>query len=242
MTRTEYKNMWDRWQRRREAKHARLIKAVLRGQLEEYMQRGDISTKPMQDALTALYYDCGPSWAAKTGIARKTPVSIKARMPMGFSERIVQLMREYYGDALFLNLAEEITDTSRERIIEILNDAAITGIGIDDIVRQFPSDFGLKRARLISRTETVASANQAALLNAQDTGIPMQKIWMAITDRRTRHTHLIADNQTQPLDGFFNIGTVEISAPGAKKTKEGLNTPGRETIQCRCTQGFRIIK
>ncbi len=242
MTRSDYKAMWDRFQRRAEATWTRNLKPVLRAQLEEYFRRGDISADGMRLALERLYFTVGPTWAAKTGIHRKKPVSIKALMPRGFSEHIVELMREYYGNAFFLNLAEEITETSRRRIIEILNDAAITGISIDEIVRQFPSDFGTKRARVIARTETVASSNEASLLNAKDTGLPMQKIWMSIQDKRTRLTHLIADNQTAPLDGYYQIGAVQIAAPGAKVTKEGLPTPGAEVIQCRCVQGYKLIK
>lgn len=242
MTRTEYKLMWDRFQRRQEAIYTRVFKSVLKQQLQEYFDRGDISAYPMQLALENLYNNVGPLWAAKTGVARKKPIFIKARLPMGFSERIVQLMREYYGNVYFLNEAEEITRYTRERIAFILGDAALTGFSIDEIIEQFPADFGAVRARRIARTETVTSANTAALINARDTGIPMQKIWLSVRDRRTRHSHVIADNTTVGLDDYFKVGSVEIESPGAKKTREGQQTPGKEVINCRCTQGFRIIK
>src|SRR5688572_13213770 len=127
MTRTEYKQMWDRWQRRIEAKYTAKIRKVLRLQVDTYQAAGYVPSEPMREVLQELYREAGVQWAAKTGIHRKNPVSIKARMPMGFSERIVELMRMYYGDEYFFNWAEEITDTTRKDIENIFAQAAITG-------------------------------------------------------------------------------------------------------------------
>lgn len=244
MTRTEYKQMWDRWQRRIEAKYTAKIRKVLRLQVDTYQAAGYVPSEPMREVLQELYREAGVQWAAKTGIHRKNPVSIKARMPMGFSERIVELMRMYYGDEYFFNWAEEITDTTRKDIENIFAQAAITGASIDEITQQLAdsSKFGLKRARMIARTETVTAANQAAILNAQDTGIPMQKVWLSVRDKRTRRTHIIADNQTVALEDPFKVGTTEMMQPGVRKTPEGLEVPAREVIRCRCVVAFRVIK
>lgn len=244
MTRTEYKNMWDRWQRRIEAKYTAKIRKVLRAQIDTYRAAGYVPSEPMREVLQELYKEAGVSWAGKTGIHRKRPVSVKARLPMGFSARIVQLMREYYGDEYFFNWAEEITDTTRRDIEAIFSQAAITGASIDEITEQLndSSKFGLKRSRMIARTETVSAANQAAILNAKDTGIPMQKMWLAVRDKRTRRTHIVADNQTVALEDPFKVGVTQMMQPGVRKTPEGLPVDPAEVIRCRCVVAFRVIK
>lgn len=244
MKKSEYIKMWDRWQRRIEAKYTAKVKKTLRLQVDLFLATGSVPSEPMRNLIIELYKDAGVSWAAKTGLHRKTPISIKARIPMGFSERIVQLMREYYGDAYFFNWAEEITDTTREEIENIFAEAAISGASIDEITEQLSksSKFGLSRSRMIARTETVTAANQAAILNAQDLDIPMQKTWLSVRDKRTRKTHIVADNQTVDLNDPFKVGGVSMMQPGVRKTPEGLPVPADEVVRCRCVVGFKIIK
>lgn len=160
---------------------------------------------------------------------------------MGFTERIVELMQQYYGIDL-LNDAEGITDVTREKIRAVLSDASYLGYSVDEIIAQFPLDFGAKRARRIARTETVTAANGAAIINAKETGLPMQKIWIAVRDKRTRHNHVMVDNVTIPLDDAFNVGGELMEQPGARKTPEGLPVSGANVINCRCTCGFNVIE
>ncbi len=236
--------MWDRWQRRIEAKYAAKIRKVLQLQMAAYKATSQVPSEPMRLVLIELYKEAGVQWAAKTGIHRKKPVSLKALLPMGFSERIVELMRMYYGDEYFFNWAEEITDTTRRDIEQIFSQAAITGASIDEITAQLneSSKFGLKRARMIARTETVTAANQAAILNAKDTGLPMRKQWLSVRDKRTRRTHIAADNQTVGIDDPFTVGTTQMMQPGVRKTPEGLPVDPKEVVRCRCVVGFIVIK
>ena len=56
-----------------------------------------------------------------------------------------------------------------------------------------------------------------------------QKEWLSSRDGRVRDTHLEADGQRVPLNGFFNVGGYEIKHPG------DMMAPPEEAIGCRCT-------
>ena len=164
-------------------------------------------------------------------------------MPMGFSERIVELMRQYYGIDL-LNDAEGITNYTREVIQDVLSAAAVSGISFDEIVKQLQTSTELSamRARRIARTEVVGAANAASLINAQETDVPMVKIWLAVDDRRTRRSHRFVDDQTVPLDTPFNVGGVEMMQPGVRQQPNGLPVPANEVVNCRCVLGYRVVE
>lgn len=244
MTTAEYKQMWDRFQRRQESLWATQFRKVLRYQASEYVKTGNLPVEPMMNALIDLYKIVGSTWASKTGLHRLVRKQTKARLPMGFSERIVSLMRQYYGDTYFLNRAELINQTTVEIIEDILSEAAITGESIESITDRISSSSELNsmRARRIARTETVLAANRASLVNAKETAIPMNKRWLSVQDKRTRHSHLIIDNNQVELYGYFNVGGVLIEAPGAPTTSEGLQTPAAQVVNCRCTLAYQVIK
>ena len=214
------------------------FKAALRKQVQQYASRREINSGPIYEVLLDLYKTVGPVWAAATGVHR-----MKARMPMGFSARIVELMRQYYGIDL-LNNAEQITQYTRDVIANILSDAALTGASINDIVRALEAspELGAMRARRIARTETTAAANTASLINAKETGVPMRKIWLAVNDNRTRHSHRNIDETKIPIDDAFNVNGTQMMQPGVRTQPNGMTVPGSEIVNCRCTLGYEVIE
>jgi len=172
----------------------------------------------------------------------------KATGQMGFNERIVELMRQYYGIDL-LNDAEDITAYTKEVIQKILSDAAITGASFDDIVRQITtsSELGPMRARRIARTETVTAANGAAMIYAQTSGNVMEKVWISVKDKRTRHNawanHVTIDGTRLDIDEPFllksqKLGDIFMMQPGVRKQPNGLAVPASEIVNCRCVVAF----
>lgn len=239
--RTAYKLKWHKFQQRYEDIYTGIFKAALQKQVHQYMQRQsvmDISPEPIHKALTSLYKTVGPLWAAYTGI-HKVQRELKALMPMGFSERIVELMRQYYGIDL-VNDAELMTRTTRELIAQVLSDAALSGASFDMIVRTLTThpEFSDMRARRIARTETVTAANGAAIVNAKESGLLMKKEWIAIEDKRTRHSHREVDGTIIALDEAYNVNGSLMMQPGVRTLVNGLPTPAGEVVNCRCTQGF----
>ena len=178
--RLDYKNKWHRFQQRYEGIYTTKFKAALQEQVHQYIKHRDIhsiTATPIYKVLVELYKTVGPLWAAKTGI-HKAKVQVKAAMPMGFSERIVELMRQYYGIDL-LNDAELMTRTTRELIVKVLSDAAVSGISFDEIVRHLTTDpnFTAMRARRIARTETTTASGLAAMHTAEQSDLVYDTIY-----------------------------------------------------------------
>lgn len=256
-----YLSKWHRFQQRYERIYTTKFKAALKTQVDEFIKHYKrvgpsqatmhISSEPIHKVLVSLHKTVGPLWAHKTEVHKMkpkrksmtTPVSVKARMPMGFNERIVELMRQYYGIDL-LNDAEQITAYTREVIQNVLNDAALSGASINDIVRSLESNNELStmRARRIARTETVTAANGAAVINAKELGVPLRKIWLAVQDKRTRHDHRMVDDMVVGIDDAFNVGGSMMNQPGVRKQPNGLPVPAKEVVNCRCTLGFEVIE
>lgn len=237
-----YHYRWDRFQKRYERIYTTKFKAALKKQILQQAYTGRINAEPIYDVLLDLYKTVGVLWANQTRLNVKRQQT-KARMPMGFSERIVELMRQYYGIDL-LQDAETITDYTREVIREVLSDSALSGASINDIVRELSgnSELSTMRARRIARTEVVTSANGAAVIQAQETGVPMNKVWLSVIDKRTRHSHREVDNQTVPLDSPFNVSGTQMMQPGVRDQPNGLSVPAKEVVNCRCTVAFEVIE
>jgi uncharacterized protein with gpF-like domain len=193
-----------------------------------------IDSSSINQALKPLYLDAGIVYGAKV---RSQITAHKARMPIGFNQRMIDLMTAYFQTDI-LNVSEGITETTGEYIRLILSRAVEQGQGIDWIVKQLGNtEISRIRSRLIARTETVTAANQGAIFAAKDTGLLCNKEWLATMDNRTRHDHRIVDGQKIAMDAYFDLpGGVKMLQPGDRGGKNGqLTTPAKETINCRCT-------
>lgn len=237
-----YLYKWDRFQKRHERIYTVKFKAALKEQIIQQAYKGFITSTPIYDVLVELYQQVGSLWAHASSVSTKR-MQTKARMPMGFLQRIVDLMRQYYGIDL-LNDAELITSYTREVIGRILSDAALSGASINDQVRAMEADteLGAMRARRIARTETVTAANGAAVIQAKESGIAKNKIWLSVHDSRTRHSHRLVDESVVPLDGAFNVSGTMMEQPGVREQPNGLPVPAGEVVNCRCTVAFKVIE
>lgn len=241
MTKQDYTAMWHRFQQRYEAIYTTQFKKALQIQVQQYLAHNnlaDVTSTPLYTVLKSLYETVGPLWAQKTMVHRM-PVEVKSRMIMGFAQRIIDLMRQYYGFDL-LNDAELMTTVTRQYIADVLSAAALSGISNDEIVRQLTTnpEFTAMRARRIARTETVTASNGAAIINAKESGFKMNKVWHAVEDKRTRHSHREVDGITVDIDTAFNVGGAMMQQPGARTQPNGLDVPAEFVVNCRCVLGF----
>lgn len=233
MTPSEQKDFWlkfHRFQMRYELMYVPRINRVLREQVKMYTDTGqitDVHSGRMYEVLLDLWETTGTAWAYNTRVRVH-----KAGGQMGFSERIVSFIRQYFSVDL-LNDAENITQTTIRLIREVLSDAALEGWSFDEIVRKLVApDFTATRARLIARTETVGAANAGSLVNANATGLPLNKIWIAAKDNRTRPHHREVDQVTIPKDQLFKVGESLMEYPGDKAGS------AEEVCNCRCCIAF----
>ncbi len=241
--RNEFKNKWSSFQQKYENWYLPYIKKALQKQVRQFEETGDvnyITSEPIYKILKHLSDNIAVKWAHRTGIHRLKISEVKS-LPMGFSERIVELMRQYYQTDL-LNNAELMTSYSRMVIMRTLS--ANPTASHDDIVKILLDhpEFTEVRARRISRTETVTAANRGALANAKTSGIEMNKEWIAITDNRTRHSHLTADGKTVGIDESFVVDGQTMEYPGDRVQDNGLDTSAANVINCRCTLGYLPVR
>lgn len=243
MNENELKTSWVRFIKTTERKYIQSIKRILDEQVRN--ANSPVNSVDMFNVLLKLRRDAAVTWGYKIkrslkvkAIEQKSEQGFIDRT-MGFSERIYELMKAYFGIDL-LNESEGISDTTREYIRISLSRGALLGQSFDEIVRGM-SESGLneRRARVIARTETIAAANKAGHTVAKDSGLLLDKKWLAIRDKRTRRDHVIANGQIINNDEYFKIGGYDMMAPGDRGGKEGrLKVPGREIINCRCTLAF----
>jgi Phage Mu protein F like protein len=115
---------------------------------------------------------------------------------------------------------------------------------VDNVLSTTASERWPNRATVIARTETIGALNagraDAFSAVADDLGQPMEKLWLATSDSRTRRTHggrwrqgneegHGADGQRVPVGSPFIVGGFPLAFPGDP------TGPAQEVIQCRCT-------
>lgn len=140
-------------------------------------------------------------------------------------------------------LAEEITDTTKEQIKRYLLRAQENNYTIPQTVAMLReagiTDF---RAELIARTETGRAANVGSMVGAVSTGLVTMKEWIATKDNRTRRIprdqtdHLHMDGIQVPLDATFEVmGTkyIDLMLHPCDSTAHAGNV-----CNCRCTLGY----
>ena len=255
MTADEQYQLWftfNRFQKSRERIYGPKINSALKSQVKSFINAkwagmsdtqalDKVTSYSLLEALKPLYIDAGVTYGAKTltYIRRQ-----KARMPIGFNELMIKLITDYFELEL-LNDVEDITQTTRDFIRNIMVDAYPLGLSFDDIVKQLESPgFSAKRARLIARTETVTASNTGAMLAAKTTGLKYNKVWISAQDNRTRRVprdqfdHLHMNGVTIAADDKFNVTGELMSFPGDRKSGAAAGN----ICNCRCTHGYIPIR
>ena len=131
---------FQRFQQSREKFFAPKLNKIINAQYQTVIDHAYLGIKaidqidsiPLTRLLYDIYFDAGIVYGAKI---RADLNSQKARMPMGFSERMQQLITEYFGPDI-LNTSTGITETTKQLIRDVFINAYAQGLGIDDIVKQ----------------------------------------------------------------------------------------------------------
>lgn len=233
MTQREQNEFWHKFHRftmRYENIYTPQFNRAIKTQIEQFISSGtlmSVDSTPMYKVLLSLYTDIPYIWAH-----RATSNLRKERMTMGFSERIIALMKQYYGIDL-LNLADDLTQTTKDTIQAVLSRAAAEGFGFDEVVNRLRAvDLTPRRARLIARTETVAAANAASNIAARESGLVQDKIWISARDNRVRLHHAEVNQHIVSMNDTFTVGFTQMQFPGDKAGGAA------ECCNCRCTHAF----
>lgn len=259
MTNAEHLLRFHRFQKSREAFFAPKINDALASQYKQFTNNIHLGLHALDyingdeliKVIRNLYMDAGIIYGAKIradlvkqGAIKRVKAlagfddhEVKNRRAIGFSERMAQLIADYFRQDIF-DTVKKITDTTKELIKKVLTQAYIDGLGIDDIVKKLEdTELSKVRARLIARTETVTVANKGAMFVAKDTGLPLNKTWLSAGDSRVRKDHAEINAHTVSIDDPFIVGGFKMQQPG--DSSQGAD--GAEIINCRCTVVFRKI-
>lgn len=205
-------------------------------------RRGVFANGPRPDA--AAVFSVAPDWSRE--MTRFVQGPVRAAVGLAYGELFGPGFRFDSRPAVVAHLAEvhnrmvRTTDDVYGLIAGEIAHGAAGGASIPEIaerVDELLSATGTERwsnrAVTVARTETVGSLNAGrydAFAAVADTlGRPLDLMWLATVDTRTRESHVEADGQQVPQGQPFTVGGTELRFPGDPFG------PAEETVNCRCT-------
>lgn len=202
-----------------------------------------VQPQEVETLLRQLYTEVGVRWAnieygniVEYTKAWAAPVRIKA---FGFNALWENILNIFFA-ALGGEKITSITDTTRRWLIAKITEGRAAGWGPEQIARSMvdDKDVPLMRARVISRTETVAAANFGGMTAARQSKLKMVKRWVNAKDNRVRELHKDkaqggVGGEVVPLEQPFSNGLMH---PGDPKGGAA------QVIQCRCIASMRPVR
>jgi HK97 family phage portal protein len=132
-----------------------------------------------------------------------------------------------------------IMDTTKAQIRKELSAGVANGEGIYDLSKRLQgmyTSFSNVRAERIARTEVISASSLGSQTAALATNLPLEKEWIATFDSRTRDPHAHAHGQRVSIAEPYIVGGQKLMFPG----DTSLGATGDNTIQCRCTESYRV--
>lgn len=143
-------------------------------------------------------------------------------------------------DELALNDAKDI-DLLRRDVIRQFTTSIMNGEDANKLIKRLQKTTELKLSDItrIARTETTRMENSARLeayRKIKKMGYNVNKIWVAVMDRKTRDRHRAMNGVEVEVDEPFIVGKDRLMFPGDK------NGSAENVINCRCTMRGVIKK
>lgn len=159
---------------------------------------------------------------------------------------LIRMWRELLDEFIEVRIAERlniINNTTRERIIKIIEQGQFEGLGAEEVARNIrrlgSSEITQVRSRAIARTETITAGNQGKFLSAKSSNLVMDKKWLPAKDARTRQGHyemLLKD--WIGLDEDFLVRNEEgVLEPALYPCDNRLSASN--IVNCRCSLIFK---
>jgi HK97 family phage portal protein len=134
-----------------------------------------------------------------------------------------------------------VSQTTKDSIRRELAAGQALGESMFDLSKRLQSmyrEFSNVRAERIARTETISASNLGSQTAAKSTGLPLEKEWISTFDNRVRSPHAAAHGQRRPVDEPYVVGGQRLRYPG----DTSLGASADNTIQCRCTESYRVAR
>ena len=201
-------------------------------------------------AIRDIYSGVGLYFANKT--IHDLHQSVKAGF--GFNEEFLREILVYFSRYLLNKAILPISETTKNQILDVLNQGILNGWGAEKIADILESpELTLWRARLIVRTESNKAMNYGQLLGESKSEWESTKTWIAANDHRTRHSHRVVDDMTVDFKDRFMVPIFK-SVGGVRGKTKGIEMqvgvdlmtgPGDvhasagNVCNCRCTLAFK---
>lgn len=124
------------------------------------------------------------------------------------------------------NISKGISETTRDRIVEIIDNGLAENLDMDTLAEQIGAcgDLSRSRARLIAEQETYNSLSAANFDSMQEGGVRRHK-WVTRGDELVRSSHRRLNGQIRNMGERFSNNLLHPRDP---------NGPAEETMRCRC--------
>jgi HK97 family phage portal protein len=188
----------------------------------------------LKTLLYQLYQDVG------SDVGSQIASQIEARKATNSNSRFWDADTLVYLLSLAGQKVTQISSTELAEIQSALAEGVKAGESIPQLAKRIDDLYLLQiipnRSTVIARTEVVAASNYGAMQAAAQSGLILNKVWLATDDARTRPDHAAADGQEVPMDDPFIVGGEELMQPGDPSGSAG------NIIQCRCTVYFKRVQ
>lgn len=201
-----------------------------------------VFNEKIEPVITDLHLTSGLFFANK-GLREinKQVRAMKAKAAnFGFNDEWADQIIQYFKEFLLNKSVYPISQTTRDQIIGVLEQATLNGWGYDKIAAELQDpQLLLWRARRIVRTENTLASFYGLKLATEKSEYETGKEWIAANDHRTRHGHRKVDGEVVDEDGRFAVGVY--TKKGILLRTEMMFGPGdpeasaENVINCRCT-------
>jgi hypothetical protein len=201
----------------------------------------DISNESLTSVVRSLYTQVGLKHANWSETRQRADL---VRKQFGFNRAWTQMILEYLNRFLLEKITFEVSNTTRDALLRVLQQGVEKGWSVDEIVNQL-KDWPYERfqAARIVRTEVNRAANVGNRTQARTSEYQQVKEWISASDYRVRghrrqdHANHVALNGTKINEDDVFIDSVNgdrLDFPGDPKASAA------STINCRCVAAFTI--
>lgn len=227
-----FKRMLNRWTEQ-------IAEGVTDSNAWRYHEMVEVDVKPLQNLMEGLYTNVGSKFAQDAWKENK-PKADEWEPVDKWTIYMRSYVKQRLGDRI-TSIAENTALQAKLIIREAAEQALTDGLGSMELARIIRDALNTEmipmntwRALRIARTEVVGASNRGSFVGARELNVPMNKIWIATMDNRTRDTHAAVNGQSVDMSAPFNVGGVPMECPG---DPDGLP---EDIINCRCTLAYEV--
>jgi len=167
---------------------------------------------------------------------------MQVKASFGFNPTWTKFIVDYLNRFLIEKITFEVSRTTRDELLKVLNQAITEGWSVDETVKRIESlPFTAMQAARIVRTEVNRAANVGAKAQSSTFAFEQNKEWISAEDNRVRGLRPSDHANHVLLDGVtINEGDVFIDI----RNGDRLEFPGdprasaASTINCRCSVAY----